>query len=94
MSAWKNLEQPEYDEVWDRFCEKFHFKPSTRSSDWPGIVEPPNSVTFSIVHVYDRDPDAYDRGTLDLGVKLIRALGWNLPARWAGRAGHRRARPL
>jgi hypothetical protein len=79
MSAWRNLEKPEYDAVWDRFYEMFKFNPSVRSSDWPGIVEPAESITFSIGHVYDRDPDAYDRRTLDLCVKLIRAFRHCVP---------------
>lgn len=73
MSAWTDLEEPKYSLAWDRFYEKFGFNPSTRPSDWPGIVEPSDSIAFDIGHVYDRDPAAYHRGTLDLGVKLISA---------------------
>lgn len=73
MTAWTTLEYPERNSVWDCFYEKFKFRPSISPADWPGILEPPGSVTFGIGHAYDRDPDAYDRRTLDLGIKLITA---------------------
>ena len=71
MGAWRTLEKPGYDAAWDRFYEKFQFNPSVDPSDWPGILEPADSVTFGIGHVYDHDSNAYDRRTLDLGVKLV-----------------------
>jgi len=73
MSAWNQLEETECDAVWNRFYKKFRFKPGVKSSDWPGIVEPAESITFSIGPVYDGHPEAYNRRTHDLGVKLIRA---------------------
>lgn len=73
MIAWKELDELNYDRVWDRFYEKFRFDPSTDPVNWPGIVEPADSVTFDICHVYDHDEEAYHRRTVDLGVKLISA---------------------
>jgi hypothetical protein len=73
MSAWRTLEDAERRVAWDRFDERFQFKPSTRPLDWPGILEPADSATFSIAHVYDNDAPAYGRRTLDLGVKLVSA---------------------
>jgi hypothetical protein len=73
MGAWKNFDEPEYDRAWDGFYRRFRFNPSIRTSDWPGIVEPADSVTFNIGHVYDGDAFFYDHITHDLGVKLINA---------------------
>lgn len=73
MDIWKKLEPLEYDEVWDRFYKRFRFKPSTHSPDWPGIVEPADSVTYYIGHVYDGDAVAYGRRTQDLRKKFVEA---------------------
>jgi hypothetical protein len=73
LDTWATLEPSEYDEAWDRFYATFQFKPSVKPSDWPGIIEPTDSVTFNIGHVYDGDPVAYVRKTNDLGAKLISA---------------------
>ena len=73
MSAWTELESEEYDRVWDRFYDQFQFRPSVHRWDWPGIVEPEDSVTYSISHVYDGDEEAYVARTNDLGSKLIAA---------------------
>jgi hypothetical protein len=40
------FDQPEYDEVWDRFRRRFRFRPSTHR--FPGIAEPPGSVTWQL----------------------------------------------
>lgn len=73
MIGWTELPDTEYGMAWDRFHENFRFNPSTESIDWPAIIEPADSVTFSIAHIYDGDTAAYNRRTVDLGRKLISA---------------------
>ncbi|GLY35627.1 hypothetical protein Amsp01_016510 [Amycolatopsis sp. NBRC 101858] len=51
--------EPEHDEIWDRFSEKFGFRPDTRS--FPGITEPPGSATWHVGDLEDAQLDAlYD----------------------------------
>lgn len=71
MSAWENLASNERASAWDRFESKFAFRPST--TEFPGIREPQDSVTFDISRVYG-DPERYQRLTMDLSRKLVAAL--------------------
>lgn len=52
LKAWRRLEptlsESVYKEVWDRFYEQFRFRPSIDARDWPGIIEPVPSVTYSL----------------------------------------------
>jgi hypothetical protein len=48
MSAWKELTQAEYDDVWDRFVNEFAFKPSVHAADWPSFDPPEPFITWSI----------------------------------------------
>ena len=48
MSAWKELTQAEYDDVWDRFVNVFAFKPSVHSADWPSFDPPGRFITWSV----------------------------------------------
>ncbi len=68
MQAWR---ETEYDSAWTPFAKKFRFRPST--TIWPAYLEPPDSVTYHIGHVYG-DADNYERLTLDLSRKTISAL--------------------
>jgi Protein of unknown function (DUF2716) len=70
MNAWQELSRPEAGPVWDRFYADFQFRPST--TEWPGIREPPDSVTYGIGHVYG-DPERYTHLTNDLGTKMVAA---------------------
>ena len=45
-------DDPEHDDLWDRFSERFFFTPST--TVFPGIVEPTPSVTWSVHPVAER----------------------------------------
>lgn len=53
------FDDPEHDAVWNRFEERFAFKPSM--SVFPGIAEPPASVTWHLAAV----TDAPDGGAVD-----------------------------
>lgn len=44
---YKELDNDEYNKVWDYFEEKFRFNPSVKSSEWPGIIEPKPSITIT-----------------------------------------------
>ena len=39
--------------IWDRFYDRFQFKPSA-SGDYPGILEPFPSLTYSIDDIYSK----------------------------------------
>lgn len=52
MDTWHRLEGEVYHQLWDRFDVHFRFCPSTRSEDWPGILEPVPSKTYAIGHIY------------------------------------------
>ena len=71
MNAWAELPEAARNSTWDRFEARFRFRPST--IDWPGILEPEDSVTYGIGHVYG-DAERYGRLTLDLSHKLVLAL--------------------
>jgi len=61
--GWSELEDD--DAVWDKFCGIYEFRPSTQAKDWPGIVEPKSSRTFSISHIYGPD---FDKLTMELSL--------------------------
>lgn len=71
MSAWEELPSSERDSAWDRFESEFAFRPST--TEFPGIRESKDSVTFDISRVYG-DAEGYERLTMDLSRKLVAAL--------------------
>ncbi|MFF1608102.1 DUF2716 domain-containing protein [Amycolatopsis sp. NPDC058278] len=51
--------EPEYDDIWARFRERFAFRPDTR--EFPGITEPAHSVTWHVGDLDDPQLDAlYD----------------------------------
>ncbi|WP_233226272.1 DUF2716 domain-containing protein [Amycolatopsis sp. CA-126428] len=51
--------EPEYDDIWSRFEERFAFRPDTR--EFPGITEPAGSATWHVGALDDAQPDAlYD----------------------------------
>lgn len=52
-TAWAELERETEDKVWNRFYEEFSFKASVDPANWPGIVEPTPSVTYSIATLYN-----------------------------------------
>jgi uncharacterized protein DUF2716 len=70
--AWLELQEKEYDVVWDRFYDQFSFRPSTKPEDWPGIREPMPSVTYSIAGIYG-DPIRFLALLQDLNLNALRA---------------------
>ncbi|MEP4051912.1 MAG: DUF2716 domain-containing protein [Litorimonas sp.] len=61
--GWSKLEND--DGVWENFSKIFKFRPSTQAKDWPGIVEPKPSRTFSISHIYGPN---FDKLTKELSL--------------------------
>lgn len=57
--GWSELENENL--VWDKFNEIYKFRPSIRAVDWPGIIEPTPSRTFSIEHIYGSNFDRLTR---------------------------------
>jgi hypothetical protein len=48
--------EPEHDDIWARFSERFAFRPDTRQ--FPGITEPPGSATWHVGDLDDAQADA------------------------------------
>lgn len=65
-------DDPEHDDLWDRFTERFFFTPST--TVFPGIVEPTPSVTWS-AHAVAGNPDHLS----ELNRVVRRALAASVP---------------
>ena len=64
----------EYDEVWNRFDDEFHFRPSTGPflfSLGRGIKEPSPSETYSIAHIFGQGKDHYKDLNNDLMVSVL-----------------------
>ena len=87
MNAWIELAEHEYKNVWDRFYNEFQFRPSVRSSEWPGIREPRPSITYSIANWADfadpLDPQALVvfRNVVAADTRLY-ALDWQHTSYW------------
>jgi hypothetical protein len=54
-AAVEKLESPEYERVWDRFEQRFEFRPGMEGRTWPAIKEPADSMTWSLAAL-DDDP--------------------------------------
>jgi hypothetical protein len=54
VGAWQELSSVESSGVWDRFYDRFQFRPSVLPEQWPGIAEPEPSVTYRFE--YPSDP--------------------------------------
>ena len=63
------LADDEYERVWDRFYDRFRFRPGIDPATWPAILEPVPSVTWSL------DPLLGDHGDLDDPVLTALAAG-------------------
>lgn len=50
MNNWKQLDEKEYEEVWDKFYEKFKFEPSME--DFPSFQVHSPYITFDISNVF------------------------------------------
>ncbi|WP_244180361.1 DUF2716 domain-containing protein [Amycolatopsis pretoriensis] len=49
--------EPEHDDIWARFYERFAFRPDTR--EFPGITEPANSATWYVGDAEDTALDSF-----------------------------------
>jgi hypothetical protein len=85
--GWSELEHD--DSAWKKFYEMYKFRPSTLADNWPGIVEPTPSRTFSMQHIYGSE---FDRLTWELSAfypdcfakvtpigQTIKVLDWQHP---------------
>jgi Protein of unknown function (DUF2716) len=48
MQAWQPLNRTATDEIWKRIYSRLQFRTGVNPEDWPGILEPGESVTYSI----------------------------------------------
>src|SRR3977135_2838312 len=76
-SAWTEMDDAEYAEVWSRFRHRFGFRASTTPDGWPAIEEPTPSVTFDLGQIPHgaRRGAAYDA----INAEALRAFVWALP---------------
>jgi hypothetical protein len=72
--AWEELTSAEMDLVWDRSYAEFKFHPSIHPKDWPGILEPNPSVTYSISSFYGISTAIATDMQKDLSVETLEAL--------------------
>jgi hypothetical protein len=93
--AWEELADGDRTVVWELFYEKFRFNPSTKSSEWPGIKEPMDSITFDISHFLDGSEQARTTDENGLNAEIVEifrqcvlpgeklyALDWQHPCYW------------
>jgi hypothetical protein len=93
--AWEPMTESEELAIWDLFYEQFRFKPSVKSSDWPGIQEPAESVTYDVSHVFGEGGMASSVNAVELNMEMFRlfrelllpsqrlyALDWQHPCYW------------
>lgn len=89
--------------IWDRFDERYRFRPGVDPATWPAIAEPAGSVTFDLAPVFARDARGFDADadalnrlvldalmeTFDDGAALV-VLDWQHPSyRWRPHAHDR-----
>lgn len=70
MNAWMELDDIEYNFVWDKFYEQFSFTPSINKTSWPGIAEPTPSETYSISHIFGNEK-VYCDLEKDINTKML-----------------------
>ncbi len=46
--GWTTLDEKLRSQYWDRFTDRFGFRPGTAEATWPAIAEPAPSVTFDL----------------------------------------------
>jgi hypothetical protein len=86
MKAWVELNEQEYDLVWDRFDFWFDFSPSTFR--FPGILEPNPSITYSFENFLEHDVDDFYEKALKVFQEVvpvgdrIYALDWQHTCFW------------
>jgi len=74
--AWTTLGQDEGDLLWERFADRFDFRPGMRSTTWPAIREPVPSVTYSLAPVFEGD---FAAGALAVARLILRVLRATTP---------------
>lgn len=57
VSAWSLIPENQLDLIWERFSNRFRFRPSV--SSFPGITEPVPSVTYSVAGAFASLEDAH-----------------------------------
>ena len=69
--AWEPMTDDEMNAIWGMFYERFRFRPSVESSDWPSIHEPAASVTHDISHAFSDGGVASTSDEIDLNVEML-----------------------
>lgn len=73
--GWVELDIIRNEAAWNFVYDVLKFRPSMNPASWPGIVEPTDSETYSVGHVYG-EPERYRMLTSDLSERLVDALRW------------------
>jgi hypothetical protein len=71
--GWVELDVLRNDAAWAFVYDVLKFRPSISPASWPGILEPIDSETYSVGHVYG-EPERYRTLALDLSERLVDAL--------------------
>lgn len=72
-SAWEELSNIEYDEVWDRFEGAFNFNPRYPPMKVRGISEPIPSKTYDVSFAYEQSPEHFEELQRDLHDQALKA---------------------
>lgn len=75
--AWETLDPAREDHYWNAFQDRFHFRPSIRSSEWPAIDEPSPSVTIDLGPIYANEGPTFAAGEAAINSLVLRALTWS-----------------
>lgn len=70
-SAFIELDDRKYRYIWDTFYKKFNFNPSIHENDFPGILEPTPSATYSIARIYESGEKEFEKLSKDLNDRFL-----------------------
>ncbi len=73
--AWQELDYPSPEDTlaWDFMFYQLSFKPSIHSEDFPGILEPMNSITYNFSEYFKLEPDEVEIRESELNQLVHRA---------------------
>lgn len=74
-TAFTALDAGEYERLWGLVDVQLGFRPSTRSSDWPGFREPEDSITWSVAPLFDDFAERFLDAEIELATQLSAAAG-------------------
>ena len=73
MDAWVEMTPLDDKGIWNYFKETFAFKPSVYKENFPAIIEPIPSITYSISEIFRNGEEYYSIMENDLNTKSLQA---------------------